>query len=113
MGQDVGRTTFSRLDRQQYRAKVQQCLDVLATMLSDHPFARDEPMTGVEVELNLVSRTDLGPSHAAAEVLQAIGARQFQSELGRWNLELNLPPRPLPGKSSAKSRSTSSLFVIA
>ena len=57
MGQDVGRTTFSRRDRQQYRAKVQQCLDVLATMLREHPFARDEPMTGVEVELNLVSDT--------------------------------------------------------
>src|ERR1700752_2664464 len=97
MGQNVGRTTFSRRDRQQYRAKVQQCLDVLATMLREHPFARDEPMTGVEVELNLVRTTDLGPSPGAAEVLAAIGAGQFQSELGRWNLELNLPPRPLPG----------------
>jgi gamma-glutamyl:cysteine ligase YbdK (ATP-grasp superfamily) len=97
MGQDVGRTTFSRQDRQQFRSKVQQCLDVLATMLRQSPFARDEPMTGVEIELNLVRGTDLGPSHTAADVLQAIGARQFQSELGRWNLELNLPPRPLPG----------------
>ncbi len=97
MGQDVGRTTFSRRDRQQYRAKVQQCLDVLAAMLQGHPFARDEPMTGVEVELNLIKRSDLSPSLTAAEVLRAIGAHQFQSELGRWNLELNLPPRPLPG----------------
>ena len=30
MGQDVGRTTFSRRDRQHYRAKVQRCLDALA-----------------------------------------------------------------------------------
>ena len=35
MGQDVGRTTFSRRDRQQFRAKVQQCLDVLAVMLRE------------------------------------------------------------------------------
>jgi hypothetical protein len=96
MGQDVDRRTFSRRDRQRYRAKVQRCLDVLAVMLREHPFARDEPMTGLEVELNLVDH-DLAPSLAGADVLAAIGGAQFQSELGRWNLELNLPPRPLPG----------------
>jgi gamma-glutamyl:cysteine ligase YbdK (ATP-grasp superfamily) len=96
MGQDVGRTTFSRRDRQRYRAKVQRCLDVLAVMLRDHPFARDEPMTGIEVELNLVD-DKLSPSLAGADVLDAINSGEFQSELGQWNLELNLPPRPLPG----------------
>ncbi|MCW2718167.1 glutamate--cysteine ligase [Pseudonocardia sp.] len=96
MGQDVDRTTFSRRDRQLYRAKVQQCLDTLAVMLREHTFARDEPMTGIEVELNLVD-ADLAPSLSSADVLHAIGAAEFQSELGRWNLELNLPPRPLPG----------------
>lgn len=96
MGQDVDRTTFSRRDRQAYRVKVQHCLDTLAIMLREHPFARDEPMTGIEVELNLVDR-DLDPSLAGADVLRAIGSAEFQSELGRWNLELNLPPRPLPG----------------
>jgi hypothetical protein len=96
MGQDVDRRTFSRRDRQRYRTKVQRCLDTLAIMLREHPFARDEPMTGLEVELNLVGH-DLAPSLAGADVLDAIGSSQFQSELGRWNLELNLPPRPLPG----------------
>jgi hypothetical protein len=96
MGQDVDRRTFSRRDRQRYRAKVQRCLDALAIMLRDHPFAYDEPMTGLEVELNLVGH-DMAPSLSGADVLKAIGTSQFQSELGRWNLELNLPPRPLPG----------------
>jgi gamma-glutamyl:cysteine ligase YbdK (ATP-grasp superfamily) len=96
MGQDVDRRTFSRRDRQRYRAKVQRCLDVLAVMLREHPFARDEPMTGLEVELNLVDH-ELAPSLAGADVLAAIDTAQFQSELGRWNMELNLPPRPLPG----------------
>jgi hypothetical protein len=96
MGQDVDRRTFSRRDRQQYRAKVQSCLDALAEMLRTHPFARDEPMTGIEVELNLVDEL-LAPSLSGKAVLEAIGAAEFQSELGRWNMELNLPPRPLPG----------------
>jgi len=96
MGQDVDRITFSRRDRQRYRAKVQRCIDALAVMLRDHPFARDEPMTGIEIELNLVD-DELEPSLAGADVLRAIDGSEFQSELGRWNLELNLPPRPLPG----------------
>ena len=96
MGQDVDRSTFSRRDRQVYRAKVQRCVDALAVMLREHPFARDEPMTGIEIELNLVDEA-MEPARLSAEVLRAIGRREFQAELGRWNLELNLPPRPLPG----------------
>src|SRR3954452_11728786 len=61
MGQDVDRTTFSRHDRQRYRANVQRCLDALTLMLREHPFDTDEPMTGLEVELNLVGG-DLEPA---------------------------------------------------
>ena len=64
MGKEVDRTTFSRHDRQRYRTNVQRCLDTLAAMLRDHPFARDEPMTGLEVELNLVGVDDLEPTRA-------------------------------------------------
>ncbi len=96
MGQDVDRATFSRQDRQHYRAKMQRCLDTLAVMLREHPFARDEPMTGIELELNLVDH-DLTPSLSGVEVLRVIGGPKFTSELGRWNLELKLPPRRLPG----------------
>jgi len=97
MGQEVDRTTFDRHDRQRYRTNVQRCLDTLTAMLRDHPFARDEPMTGLEVELNLVG-DDLEPALAGRAVLDALGSPEFQTELGRWNLELNLPPRPLPGE---------------
>jgi hypothetical protein len=97
MGQDVDRSTFSRRDRQVYRARVQRCLDALALMLREHPFARDEPMTGIEVELNLVG-PQFEPALCGAAVLDTLGGgQQFTTELGRWNLELNLPPRPLPG----------------
>ena len=94
MGQDVDQITFSRHDRQRYRASVERCLDALEMMLRDHPFARDEPMTGVEVELNLVG-PDLEPTPMGSAVLRSLGSAEFQTELGRWNLELNLPPRPV------------------
>ena len=97
MGQDVDRTLFSRRDRQTYRSKVQRCLDALTLMLREHPFAHDEPMTGVEVELNLVDDDELVPALRGPQVLAALRGADFQPELGRWNMELNLPPRPLPG----------------
>src|SRR2546423_15412203 len=96
MGQDVDRTVFGRRDRQSYRNRVQRCLDALTVILREHTFARDEPMTGVEEELNLVDG-ELVPALRGRQVLEAIKGTKFQSELGRWNLELNLPPRPLPG----------------
>ena len=55
-------------------------------------------MTGLEVELNLVDATTWRPSLSGrGRAGRASAPPEFQSELGRWNLELNLPPRPLPG----------------
>ena len=96
MGQDVDRTTFSRRDRQNYRAKVQRCVEALAVMLREQQFARADPMTGLELELNLVD-DDLAPALVGQDVLDGLGSADFTTELGRWNLELNMPPRPLPG----------------
>jgi len=96
VGQDVDRTTFSRRDRQNYRLKVQRCSEALAVMLREHRFARDEPMTGLELELNLVDEM-LTPSLIGRDIIDSLPSSDFQTELGRWNLELNLPPRPLPG----------------
>ncbi|ANY09892.1 glutamate--cysteine ligase [Pseudonocardia sp. HH130630-07] len=96
MGQVVDRTTFTRRDRQRYRIKVQRCLDSLAELLRSYPFGDTDPMTGVEIEFNLVD-PQLAPSLNGNDVLETISSGEWQTELGRWNLELNLPPRPLPG----------------
>ena len=54
MGKDVKRTTYERVDRQEYRRKVQLCLDVFETMLAQSSFEFDHPLTGMEIECNLV-----------------------------------------------------------
>jgi len=94
MGEDVERTEFSREDRQRFRQKVRQCLDVFAQMLSESRFDTDRPMTGLEVELNLVD-TAGDPAMRNADVLAAIADPAFQTELGRFNIEINLAPREL------------------
>lgn len=94
MGQDVERREFTREDRTRYREKVRQCLDVFARMLRESRFDVERPMTGLEVELNLVDGA-CNPAMKNAEVLEAIADPAFVTELGQFNLEINVPPRRL------------------
>ncbi|WP_018685121.1 glutamate-cysteine ligase family protein [Actinokineospora enzanensis] len=94
MGKDVEPTEFTGADRARFRQKVRRCLDVFAQMLAESRFEADRPMAGVEIELNLVD--DAGePSMRNAQVLDAISDPAFQTELGRFNIEINLPPQRL------------------
>src|SRR5438876_4586599 len=93
MGKDVEQTEFTRADRQRFRQKIRLCLDVFAQMLSETRFETG-PMAGLEIELNLVD--DAGdPAMRNAVVLDAIQDPAFQTELGQFNIEINLPPRRL------------------
>ena len=94
MGEEVEQQEFSRADRTQYREKVRRNLDVFARMLREARFDTDDPMTGLEVELNLVD--DQGdPALKNAEVLEAIASPEFQTELGQFNIEINVAPATL------------------
>lgn len=101
MGKEISRGTFSREEREQYRYKVRRCLDVFALMLDDFSFDADHPMTGLEIELNLID-ADRQPAMRNAEVLAQMNDKHFQSELGRFNLELNVPPRLIAGEGLAR-----------
>jgi gamma-glutamyl:cysteine ligase YbdK (ATP-grasp superfamily) len=94
VGQDVEKREFTRDDRTRYRAKVRQCLDVFARMLRESRFDSERPMTGIEVELNLVDEA-CDPAMRNAEALEAIADPAFVTELGQFNLEINIPPRRL------------------
>ena len=95
MGEEVSQREFTREDRTRYREKVRRCLDVFARMLREARFDVDKPMTGLEVELNLVDEC-YDPAMKNAEALEAIADPTFVTELGQFNLEINVPPRRLP-----------------
>ncbi len=96
MGQQVAAKTFSREDRQRYRRKVHACLDVFARMLSEARFHPEQRSFGMEIELNLTD--DAGdPAFANAAALEAIADPSFQTELGQFNIEINIAPRLLEG----------------
>ena len=94
MGEEVDQQEFSRADRTRHREKVRRNLDVFARMLREARFDTDDPMTGLEMELNLID--DAGdPALKNAEVLAAIADPDFQTELGQFNIEINVPPAKL------------------
>src|SRR3954451_15598987 len=95
MGEEVDAQAFTREDRTRYRAKVHACLDVLARMLAQSRFDAESPATGLEIELNLVDDHE-EPAMCNMEVLEALGNPDFQTELGKFNLEINVAPKRLP-----------------
>jgi hypothetical protein len=96
MGEEVGPKVFSRDDRQRYRQKVRSCLDVLARMLAEARFHPELRSFGLEIELNLTD--DAGdPALVNARALEAIADPDFQTELGQFNVEINVAPRLLGG----------------
>jgi hypothetical protein len=96
VGRDVSGAVFSREDRQLYRQKVRASLDVFARMLREARFEEERRSVGLEIELNLTGEQG-DPAMVNAQALEAIADADFQTELGRWNLEINVPPRLLEG----------------
>ncbi|MCW2810778.1 MAG: hypothetical protein JWP61_1236 [Friedmanniella sp.] len=96
MGAEVDARQFTREDRKHHRDKVRKGLDVLARMLTESRFDFERPMAGLEIELNLVD-DDFQPAMRNAEVLAAIADDDFQTELGLFNIEINVAPRRLAG----------------
>jgi gamma-glutamyl:cysteine ligase YbdK (ATP-grasp superfamily) len=91
MGRDVPAITVTMEDRRRYREKVRRCLDVFAAMLRESRFDSDPPLIGLEIELNLVD-ADGEPAMCNAAVLEAIDDPAWATELGLFNIELNIPP---------------------
>ena len=104
VGEEVKQNDSSREHRREYRRKVQLCLDVFETMLTRSSFEFERPLTGMEIECNLV---DAGyqPAMRNSEVLDSIADPAYQTELGAYNIEFNVPPRPLPGRAALELES--------
>ncbi len=94
VGDEVRDIVFTREQRLAYREKVQRCLDVFERMLASATFDAAKPLTGLEVELNLVDG-GYQPYLGNMAVLDEIADPAFQTELGAYNIEMNVPPASL------------------
>ncbi|MEU0661060.1 glutamate--cysteine ligase [Streptomyces lavendulocolor] len=97
MGEKIAEGGFDLSDRQRYRRKLQECLTGLERLLADKRFDRPRNLVGLEIELNLAGADGM-PRMMNAEVLERIASRDFQTELGMFNLEVNIAPHRLGGR---------------
>ena len=100
MGRDIQAIKFSGEDRRKYRDKVRRSLDALSQMLREQMFQTEPVLVGQEIELNLVDERG-EPAMRNATVLEAIANPAWGTEVGQFNLEINVPPRPLQGDALA------------
>src|SRR5246127_2541805 len=66
-------------------------------MLAEARFNPDRRSFGLEIELNLTDDTG-DPALVNAAALEAIADPAFQTELGQFNVEINVAPRLLEGE---------------
>ncbi|MGW2747118.1 glutamate--cysteine ligase [Streptomyces sp. NPDC001450] len=97
MGEKVVAGQFDLSDRQRYREKLQKCLAGLERLLAEKRFDRPKNLMGVEIELNLAGPDGM-PKMLNGQVLERIASRDFQTELARFNLEVNIAPHRLGGR---------------
>src|ERR1700689_1234759 len=96
MGRDIQAIKISGEDRRRYRDKGRRSLEKFARMLRERHFDEKPSMVGQEIELNLVDDPGM-PSMRNAEALEAIADPAWATEVGQFNLEINVPPRQLGG----------------
>ncbi|MGW7433684.1 glutamate-cysteine ligase family protein [Streptomyces sp. NPDC054861] len=97
MGEKVVADGFDLSDRQRYRRKLQQCLAGLARLLAEKRFDGPRNLMGMEIELNLAGPDGM-PRMVNGRVLERIASPDFQTELGMFNLEVNIAPHRLAGR---------------
>ena len=97
MGEKVVADRFDLSDRHRYRRKLRRCLKGLERLLEEERFDRPRNLMGLEIELNLAD-AEGQPRMMNAEVLDRIASRDFQTELGQFNLEVNIVPHRLSGR---------------
>ncbi|WP_406448229.1 glutamate-cysteine ligase family protein [Streptomyces sp. NBC_00876] len=97
MGEKVVAGAFDLSDRTRYRRKLHQCLEGLGRLLAERRFDRPRNLMGMEIELNLTG-SDGMPKMLNGQVLERIASRDFQTELGMFNLEVNIVPHHLAGR---------------
>jgi gamma-glutamyl:cysteine ligase YbdK (ATP-grasp superfamily) len=101
MGRDIQAVKISGEDRRIYGDKLRRSLDALTRMLREGTFAAGPSQVGLEIELNLVGG-QMAPSMRNAQVLDALTDPAWGTELGQFNLEVNVPPRQLSGNALAE-----------
>lgn len=89
MGREIGSTSYTRAQRTAYRLELRRNLDLFESYLDTAVFVVDGTI-GMELEMNLVDEA-LQPALTSVEVLDELADEDYVHEIGRYNVEVNLP----------------------
>ena len=90
MGREIGSTAYTRTQRTHYRRELRRNLDLFESFLDTAEF-ETEGTVGVELEMNLADAATMDPALVSDPVLADLDDEDYVHELGRFNLEVNLP----------------------
>ncbi|HEX7351089.1 glutamate--cysteine ligase [Brachybacterium sp.] len=90
MGREIGTTEYTRSQRTRYRRELRRNLDLFETFLDTAEFV-DEGTVGVELEMNLARTDTMAPALISDLLLEDLDDEEYVHEIGRFNLEANLP----------------------
>jgi gamma-glutamyl:cysteine ligase YbdK (ATP-grasp superfamily) len=96
VGERVAATelAFDGRDRERFRSRLTACQDVFERMLAQDLFEKGRKLCGIELELHLIDGQGR-PAMVNRQVLERIASPDFQTEIGLFNLEVNIAPHKL------------------
>ncbi|AWB83651.1 glutamate--cysteine ligase [Corynebacterium liangguodongii] len=94
MGDKISTDRYTPRQRTKYRKRLEDELEVFDRHLQQAKFVSDGTV-GLELELNLVDAS-MHPAPRNNDVLAQL-SDEYQSEIGAYNVELNLPPQSIGG----------------
>lgn len=91
MGKDIQEREYSAKDYELFNRRIHDQVDILKEIIKNPKFGQEDLCIGAELELYLMNNSgDVSPVNI--ELLELLNDEQFQTELNRFNLELNLSP---------------------
>ncbi|WKD58055.1 Carboxylate-amine ligase YbdK [Corynebacterium capitovis DSM 44611] len=99
MGDSISTDSYTPRQRSIYRKRLEDELEVFDRHLQDAEFI-SRGTIGLELELNLVDDA-MQPARRNNDVLARL-SDDYQSEIGSYNVELNLPPQSIGGDGLAE-----------
>ena len=97
MGRDICEREYSANDYELFNRRIHDQVDILKQVINRPDFGTDPLSIGAELEMYLMNRVgDVSPVNV--ELLEMLKDNQFQTELNKFNLELNLSPVVAAGK---------------
>lgn len=88
-------------DKANYIHQLLRDIEALDQMISEGLIEKEPIRMGAEQEFCLIDR-EFNPSHTALEVLKSINNESYTTEIGNFNLEINLDPLELKGDCFSK-----------